>query len=500
VLRKLGERDSAPVIQCTCPIVAHRLLAASGDLRSSIISLVAPPVALARYLRELCAPVIPRITYVGRCTAAVDSSIDAHITPEELIATFSDLGIDLLTQPRVFESVIPPDRRRHFSEPGGVPSATQLWSDGGGRTLVELGEGNVAIEVAKLLLSTHDVLIDASVRLGCVCAGANPHGGDPNTRARVASIEPPRSSSPVIDVRSVTLELDLPIPAVSRTAIDAAVDGKTGPAPFAGDDITTSRRPSPAFVEAIRQTPPRTTQALATATDVRPKHPSPAGRPVAGSAPVVKDSVGRQLPRTYIARRRSPGRGIAKLVELTEERRIPSAEAPTSPTSRGLLGTAPLIAEAGIPNSTRPHVFSLGQPETPSSHLAPDATPTVASQASSLAATQASPPAAAQASPPAAAQASPPAAAQASPPAAAQASPPVASQAPPPAASHAPPRPAPDTAKLGVPASTSSSWRAGRATISLVVVLIVLLTAVVTVFVTLRVVDRPPPAHDVRSP
>src|SRR5678815_4167537 len=47
VLRRLPRFGNGPAIQCSCPIVAHRLLTASGDLRPVLLPLVAPPVAVA---------------------------------------------------------------------------------------------------------------------------------------------------------------------------------------------------------------------------------------------------------------------------------------------------------------------------------------------------------------------------------------------------------------------------------------------------------------------
>src|SRR3954462_6664411 len=44
-LRRLPEFGNGPVIQCSCPIVAHRLLSVSGDLRPILLPLVPPPVA-----------------------------------------------------------------------------------------------------------------------------------------------------------------------------------------------------------------------------------------------------------------------------------------------------------------------------------------------------------------------------------------------------------------------------------------------------------------------
>src|SRR5205823_13305156 len=112
-LRALREHGQLPAIQCSCPFVAHRLLAVGTDLRPFLVSLVAPPVVLARYLRALHAPRKLRITYVGRCPSAADESIDARLTPDELLAIFADRQIVLDDQPDFFDSVLPPDRRRY---------------------------------------------------------------------------------------------------------------------------------------------------------------------------------------------------------------------------------------------------------------------------------------------------------------------------------------------------------------------------------------------------
>src|SRR5215212_5327177 len=66
-LRTLEHHGHAPAVQCSCPFVAHRLLASGTDLRPFLVSLLSPPVALARYLRAAHAPSKLRITYVGRC-------------------------------------------------------------------------------------------------------------------------------------------------------------------------------------------------------------------------------------------------------------------------------------------------------------------------------------------------------------------------------------------------------------------------------------------------
>src|SRR5690349_12220193 len=140
-LRTLHSRDAKPAIQCSCPFVAHRLLAVGSDLRPFLVSLVAPPVVLARYLRAIAGETKLRITYVGRCPGAADEVIDARLTPEELLAIFADHQIALDQEPEAFDSVIPPDRRRYLSQPGGLPTPETLWlanaNGGSARTLVE---------------------------------------------------------------------------------------------------------------------------------------------------------------------------------------------------------------------------------------------------------------------------------------------------------------------------------------------------------------------------
>src|SRR3954469_1159556 len=205
-LASLGAlRDHAhmPAIHSSCPYVAHRLLAVGTDLRPFLVSLVAPPVVLARYLRAAYAPRKLRITYVGRCPGAGDESIDARLTPDELLAIFRDHQIVVEDQPEVFDSVLPPDRRRYRSQPGGLPTPEMLWSaegtGGPARSVREAPRHERPVELAQHLLAGKPVLIDVAPKLGCVCAGAAA-GVDPmHARARVVELEPPRASHPVLE-------------------------------------------------------------------------------------------------------------------------------------------------------------------------------------------------------------------------------------------------------------------------------------------------------------
>lgn len=316
VLRQLPRFGNGPAIQCSCPIVAHRLLTTGGDLRPVMLALVSPPVALARYVRVLSHPTRTRITYVGGCPGASDESIDIRMTPEALIAMLAERDIALEEQPRVFESIIPPDRRRFRSQPGGVPTAERLWTDAGARALVEVESDDFVTEIAQQLLAGANVLVDASARLGCLCSGAVLGVPPQQARELVVALEPPRAASPVVDEQAA-IDLDLPLPAAPRTPIDvAAVPGAAPPAlfpPVSNGSATSGPRISP----------PRDLPPTPEPKPPRPQTPS-AARPVAGSMPVARDTEGRTLPRAYVARRRSPS---PRAVPVSSSRTEAPAEA-----------------------------------------------------------------------------------------------------------------------------------------------------------------------------
>jgi len=102
-------------------------------------------------------------------------------------------------QPRVFEGVIPPDRRRYRSQPGGLPTADALWSDHGGRSLIEIDGDDISTEIAQHIFSGRTVLIDVSARLGCVCAGAIDGVEPSDARHQVVAHEPPRANTPIVN-------------------------------------------------------------------------------------------------------------------------------------------------------------------------------------------------------------------------------------------------------------------------------------------------------------
>ncbi len=290
VVDRLRDFGGAPAIQCTCPIVAHRLLSVGADLRPVMVALVPPPVAIARYLRALTAPNPVRITYVGACPGAMDSSIDVRMSPTALIELLAEREIILDEQPRVFDSVLPYDRRRHRSQPGGLPAADVLWNEAGGRALVEIGDDDLVAELAQQLFSGKSVLIDAAAALGCACSGAVDRVPMREARTRVVALEPPRSAERIVD-ESASPDLDLQLPASPRTPVEV---------------LAVPRRP------ALRApVPPR-----AKAAEIPPRPPEPpvvnptaaARALMASAAPMARAGDGKSLPRTYVARRRNTPR------------------------------------------------------------------------------------------------------------------------------------------------------------------------------------------------
>ena len=393
-LRALSQHGHAPAIQCSCPHVAHRLLAVGTDLRPFLLSLVAPPVVLARYLRAAHGAGKLRITYVGRCPGAADESIDARLTPEELLAILTDRQIVLDEQPRVYDSVIPPDRRRYRSQPGGVPTPEMLFSatsgnPHGARALVELYGDDLPVELAQHLLAGKPVLIDCAPKLGCVCGGATPDIDAAEARSRVVALEPPRASTPIVDEQLI-IEASLPLPASPRSAIDIVVP--PGGAVSTGRPTHAAaleRAVSPRHEEGGAQSPPiaapEPAHGVLGSTPSRRQSPSRGvARPATGALPIARDAGGRQLPRTYVAHRRTPMRTPRSMPVVDAESRPPtspghSGEAPATPNGGGSVAYTPTDAAAPVVATTSPVPTPADSGVTPPTYVSIASSPQVES-------------------------------------------------------------------------------------------------------------------------
>ena len=394
-LRRLASRDRGPAVMCVCPYVRSRLLAPGPDLAPFLVSLVSPPVATARYLRTLYGDHGVHITYIGASPSAEDETIDARLTPNDFLADLADHGIALSEQPLVFDSIVPPDRRRWCSLPGGVPGAEVLGSETDARMLVEIERDDASTILAQHIIAYEHVLLDLAPSLGCACSGAV--GSVPARSARVAvtALEPPRALGPIIDAAAV-VALDAPVgpptlgagaaliapplaAPVAEPSLDSVLDSVLGlasdapaketadevhpvaPAPVglvdlpgdmpaAFDDAspsvvteeTSDTAPSDAF-DAFSVNGSLTAEepARTEATVRRRTPPSVHTRYASATIPKATGADGRPLPRAYVAKRRTPPTGAAIIRNV----------AATAPGDAGAVAptVAPAVAVGVIP-------------------------------------------------------------------------------------------------------------------------------------------------------
>lgn len=193
----LGPYDGPPPVLCHCPVVAQAL----GDQVENIpmLALAAPPIATARYLRHVYAPRPLVITYVGRCPGAVGPELDAVVAPDRLLTILNDAGIAPQSQSELYQSMIPPDRGRFASQPGGAPNEQFLTREAR-VALREVSPAAVAV-TREAIPPQERVALDCTRLAGCVCAA--------QASATVA-LEPPRRPGPVVarfdlDLRAVAL-------------------------------------------------------------------------------------------------------------------------------------------------------------------------------------------------------------------------------------------------------------------------------------------------------
>lgn len=246
-LRALDAWGGTPAVRCACPVVRQRLLGTGNDLAPLMVSTASPPVAAARYVRTIFGGSLRFLTFVGRCPGARNGGYDAVISPSEFLTFLRSRGIDVTAQPDVFDAVLPPDRRRHASLPGGCPTPEMLWSRARERSLATVEGDDFSLELAQLLLQREPLLIDPALALGCACSGVTPLTTGRSARIAVMSVEPPRSHGPVLDERiaeQIVPALREPLPPVEdapgagrdvRTPAgsEGAPDERSGRAPIA---------------------------------------------------------------------------------------------------------------------------------------------------------------------------------------------------------------------------------------------------------------------------
>jgi len=221
-LTQLRTRGDASAVLCSCPHVAKRLSDVPG-VRSSLVTLVPPPIAAARYIRAqhqaLGGAQKLHITYVGACPGADDDSIDLRRTPAELLAELAEHGVYADAQPSEFGENRLADRRRFYSLPGGVPTREALAWDGQLRTLAEPDPIELLGALGEQLTARERVLYNVAPQLGCACSGAMLGSPRSEARAAVVALEPARADHEVLD-HAIAVAVDAPFP--NRTPVHAS--------------------------------------------------------------------------------------------------------------------------------------------------------------------------------------------------------------------------------------------------------------------------------------
>lgn len=323
-LAALADRPAGPAVLVACPSVAARFRASGDGLARHVVSLAAPAVAAARYLRALAPGVALHVTVVGGCPVDGDPAVDLHRTAAEFLAALEARGIVPCEQPTAFDAVLPPDRRRHVSLPGGLPTDAAVAALGRGHRVVELTDADYATELGELLLEGDTVLVDLAPALGCRCLGATGQVPPGEARRVVTSLEPPRSPVPVMDHR-------VPVSLARAPASLAAAPAAPAAAPVAAGGP--GRRPACTPVRTPARTPVRTPASMPLVGAGR-RTPVGLSRVATGAPPLARGGDGRLLPRAYVAHRHS----LPRLAPI-----VPNA-APVSIPGAGAALAAPVAA------------------------------------------------------------------------------------------------------------------------------------------------------------
>ena len=198
-LRLWREENWGTLIRSTDPVVVETIRREYPELIPYLAPVAIPAVAEARYLKGRYGSNL-EIVYVGVSPPIADPDLAAAITFDDLEHIFRLRGVNVLAQPDYFDR-IPEERRRHLSAAGGLPLVLLDEAKQGGRFLKMRGLWAIkalarAVAVDRLDLGFVDLLSQEG-------ALDHPLAGPREElfwrRSVVASTEPPRSPSPVVD-------------------------------------------------------------------------------------------------------------------------------------------------------------------------------------------------------------------------------------------------------------------------------------------------------------
>ncbi len=189
---ELVERRCPPaVVVSTCPFVAETLRR-KPPVTPCIVS-VSPPVAAARFLREMLADRRVEITYVGSCPGAASDEIDEVLVPDVLLMRLAEAGLDLEHLPRHLDGHLPPERSRHASNPGGIPHPRWM-AERNGAIVLEATPST--LDAVASIPSDTTLVLDLEQACGCACA---------RDRMALAQMDPPRSDLPIVAMTKTRL-------------------------------------------------------------------------------------------------------------------------------------------------------------------------------------------------------------------------------------------------------------------------------------------------------
>ena len=234
-LDKLAGCADHAVVACACPRVRSLLEQAPVPRFGACVAVASPPVAAARYLREVHGADL-LITYVGDCPSAIDPAIDARFSAAGFLASLHRQGISVASQPN------PTDHRsrtlgaRYASTPGGLPARRFLARPPASRVMRDMDLETLR---GALPSSRSKMVVDLGAAAGCSCA---------DHPEEIAEYEPGRATAPVL---AVPVGVDLsaePSPTRSRVTLRAR-DGLAEPG-----GVVTGGAASPATPATIADT------------------------------------------------------------------------------------------------------------------------------------------------------------------------------------------------------------------------------------------------------
>ena len=199
-LKLWREEPWGTLIRSTDPVVVDTVRAQFPELIPYLAPVTTPPVAEARHLRVRFGPGL-RIVHAGVNASEGAPDLDAAITFGDLEEVLRARGVNILAQPTWF-SRVPEERRRHQSAAGGMPlELLEEFKQASARFRLVRGLDQLpaiarAVSVDRMDLGFVDILSYEGLL-------DHPLAGPKDQlfwrRALIASTEPPRAPTPVLD-------------------------------------------------------------------------------------------------------------------------------------------------------------------------------------------------------------------------------------------------------------------------------------------------------------